>query len=57
VLAAQAVRGEDDGPPWPLTRGEMDAFATGGLSAESVDACPLPDDPQVRRWRGVYRRG
>jgi SAM-dependent methyltransferase len=56
VLAAQAVPGDDDGPPWPLTREEMDAFATDGLTTVSVDELPLPDDPDVRRWRGVFRR-
>jgi SAM-dependent methyltransferase len=56
VLAAQAVPGDDDGPPWPLTREEMEAFATGRLTTVSVDELPLPDDPAVRRWRGVFRR-
>jgi SAM-dependent methyltransferase len=56
VLAAQAVPGDDEGPPWPLTRDEMDGFATGGLTAVSVDDVPVPDDPGVRRWRGVFRR-
>ena len=57
VLAAQAVPGEDDGPPWPLTREEMDAFAAGGLTAASVDAIPAPGYPGAYRWRGVYHRG
>jgi SAM-dependent methyltransferase len=57
VLAAQAAPGADDGPPWPLTRDEMDAFAAGGLTAVSVDEIAVPDDVSVRRWRGVYHRG
>ena len=47
---------EPAGPPWPLTRAEIDAFATGGLSAVKVEALPDPEDPPVRRWRAELRR-
>ena len=56
VLAAAATGG-DDGPPWPLTRAEIDAFATGGLHAVRVEALERPDDPGYRRWRAEFRRG
>jgi SAM-dependent methyltransferase len=44
-----------DGPPFPLTRAEVEAFATGGLQAEHVEAIVDPgDDPP--RWRATFRR-
>ncbi len=43
-----------DGPPWPLTRAEVEAFATGGLQAERVELVEAPDDPP--RWRATFRR-
>ena len=55
VAAAETAWGED-GPPWPLTRDEVDAFATGGLREESVQELPAEDDPLVVRWRAVFRR-
>jgi SAM-dependent methyltransferase len=56
VLAAAATAAEGAGPPWPLTRAEVDAFATGGLRQESLQELPAPDDPLVLRWRAVFRR-
>ncbi|MDT4913500.1 MAG: hypothetical protein QOC66_2628 [Pseudonocardiales bacterium] len=41
-----------DGPPWPLTRPEIDAFAVDGVSLVSADEV-LGDVP---RWRAVLRR-
>jgi SAM-dependent methyltransferase len=45
---------EPDGPPWPLTRAEVDAFATGGLEAESVEWLESPQTGPM--WRSVLRR-
>ena len=42
-----------DGPPWPLTRAEIDAFATGGLEAVRIEDLR---DSAIRRWRAEYRR-
>ena len=56
VLAAAASARDDDGPPWPLTRAELDGFATGGLTEESAEQVPHPDDRLHLRWRAVYRR-
>jgi SAM-dependent methyltransferase len=56
VVAAAATAWGEAGPPWPLTRGEVDAFATGGLREESVQELPAEDDPLVVRWRAVFRR-
>jgi SAM-dependent methyltransferase len=43
-----------DGPPWPLTRSEVEAFATGGLALVRAEAI-RGDDPQLR-WRAEFRR-
>ncbi|WP_229075644.1 bifunctional 2-polyprenyl-6-hydroxyphenol methylase/3-demethylubiquinol 3-O-methyltransferase UbiG [Actinoplanes sp. DH11] len=56
VLAAAAITGEDDGPPWPLTRAEIDAFAGDGLRLVSVDRVDAPDSRLHARWRAVLER-
>ena len=45
-----------DGPPWPLTRAEVEAFATGGLEAERVEAIVDPGGGDPPRWRASFRR-
>ena len=54
LLVVASARDEADGPvegpPWPLTRAELDSFARGGLEAEHVEALPGP------RWRAEFRR-
>jgi SAM-dependent methyltransferase len=44
-----------DGPPWPLTRAEVEAFATGGLEAERIEVVDA-GDPDPPRWRATFRR-
>jgi SAM-dependent methyltransferase len=57
VVAAGREPGEPaDGPPWPLTRGEIDAFATGGLEAVRVEDLRDVPGPGERRWRVELRR-
>jgi SAM-dependent methyltransferase len=58
LLVIATARDDDaptpDGPPWPLTRAEIDAFADGGLApvrVEKVRASGVPD-----RWRAELRR-
>jgi SAM-dependent methyltransferase len=56
LLVISAARGADEhveGPPWPLTRAEIDAFAAGDLEPVRVE--DLRDAP-VRRWRAELRR-
>ncbi len=55
VLAAAADKPSDDGPPWPLTRDEVEAFAADGLRAERVEQLEAVDDPLVVRWRATFR--
>lgn len=56
AAARDAADAPEDGPPWPLTRSEIDAFATGGLEAELVEDIREADDPTNRRWRAEFRR-
>ncbi len=56
VLSAAREPAEDaDGPPWPLTREEIDAFAAHGLAPVRVEDLRGAADP-VRRWRAEYAR-
>jgi hypothetical protein len=45
-----------DGPPWPLTRAEIEAFAGDDLRPVRVEEVPKPDAPAARRWRAEFRR-
>lgn len=57
VVAASREDGSaPDGPPWPLTRTEVDAFAADGLVPVLVQRLPHPDDTRVLRWRAELRR-
>jgi SAM-dependent methyltransferase len=45
----------DSGPPWSLTRAEIDSIATGGVrlvTAETIEPGPVPS----RRWLAEFRR-
>jgi hypothetical protein len=42
--------------PWPLTRAEIEALATGGLQAISIEIRETPDAPIDLRWRAEFRR-
>lgn len=50
VVSAAVDEPDPAGPPWPLTRAEIDAFAGDGLTAVRVDR--VGD-----RWRAEFRRG
>jgi thiopurine S-methyltransferase len=58
VLSAGKGEGEPpaDGPPWPLTRGEIEAFAGGELETVRIEELNDPNDPFPRRWRAEFRR-
>lgn len=59
LLVVAAARDEGvgvDGPPWPLTRGEIDEFAVGGLRTRQVEELVDDDDVLVRRWRVEVHR-
>jgi SAM-dependent methyltransferase len=59
LLVVASSREDDtvpDGPPWPLTRAEIDAFAVERLDPVLVERSPHPDDTRVLRWRAELRR-
>ena len=59
LLAIQAIaeQGDDDGPPWPLTRSEIEAFGKDGLSAASIEELAVPGAPgRLGLWRAEFRR-
>jgi SAM-dependent methyltransferase len=57
VLAAARDDGpEPDGPPWPLTRAEVDALGA-GLETVQVERVPDAADATITRWRAQFRRG
>lgn len=56
LIVNARARDEDDpdeGPPWALTRAEIDAVAAGGLQVVRVEDLR---EPEARRWRAEYRR-
>jgi SAM-dependent methyltransferase len=56
VIAAAREAGEPaNGPPWPLTRAEVEAFATGGVEAVRIEDLRGLPDPWERRWRAEFR--
>ena len=44
------------GPPWALTRAEIDALAGGGLEPVRIEDMYDPQMPWPRRWRAEFRR-
>ncbi|MGH3359361.1 MAG: class I SAM-dependent methyltransferase, partial [Nocardioidaceae bacterium] len=60
LLVIAAARTEDepsDGPPWPLTRADVDRFATARLVTVGVEDLAVPDNPPAHRWRAEFRAG
>ena len=57
LIVYSGIRGdgeEVDGPPWPLTRAEVESFATGGLETVRIDRPEVaPGEP---RWLAEFRR-
>lgn len=43
-----------DGPPWPLTRADVECFAVEGLETVSIE--DVRDPPDTRRWRALFIR-
>jgi SAM-dependent methyltransferase len=56
VLAAATGRvdTDGDGPPWPLTRAEIDAFATGTLRPVSITRTAASGTSVPTRWQAVF---
>jgi hypothetical protein len=61
LLVLSAARADDelpDGPPWPLARAEIEAFAAGtGLETVRIEEIhEAADDSFPHRWRAEFRR-
>ncbi len=56
VIQAVADEPDDDGPPWPLTRAEIDAFGQDGLVAVSVERLDRSAPGGRGLWRAELRR-
>ncbi|MGH3457047.1 class I SAM-dependent methyltransferase [Aeromicrobium sp.] len=57
VIAVGREEGEDvEGPPWPLSRSEIEAFALPDLAPVAVEDIPDADEPSLHRWRAEFRR-
>jgi hypothetical protein len=55
VAAAREEGATADGPPWPLSQAEVEAFADHGLEPVRIEDLRDPD-PAVHRWRAEFRR-
>jgi SAM-dependent methyltransferase len=60
LLVLSAAREEDerpDGPPWPLSLSELEAFEQGGLETVRIEEIrDTTDEPFPFRWRAEFRR-
>jgi pimeloyl-ACP methyl ester carboxylesterase len=60
LIVIAAVYDERDSsagaPPWPLSRTEIDAFATDGLTPIRIEQLPDPRRPSEQRWRAEFNR-
>lgn len=57
VIARAREPGDpDDGPPWALTRAEIDALAGTGLRPVRIEDLRDPGPPSARRWRAELTR-
>lgn len=59
LLVISGIRGDGvvaDGPPWPLTRAEVESFATDDLRVKHIEQAVRPEAPDIKRWRAVFTR-
>jgi hypothetical protein len=45
------------GPPWPLARPEIEAFAADDLVVHRIAEIPEPDHPTYKVWQAEFHRG
>ena len=60
LLVVSGALGDDDpaeGPPWLLSRAELDEFAADGLVSTGVERVPGSDGGGSTRWLAAYVRG
>lgn len=58
VVASALAPGDnpDHGPPWPLTRGEVDAFRVDDLELVILEPVPREAPPSGHAWLAEFRR-
>lgn len=58
AIAARHTANAKVGPglPWPLSREEVEAFATDGLTARCIESITVPEKPDEPRWRAEFWR-
>ncbi len=57
VIAAASDSPKPDGPPWPLTRDELDGFVRAGLTPVAVERIAVEGaGPFASHWLAEYRR-
>lgn len=54
LVVAAAYNGGSGGPPWPLTRAEIEAFGTDEVRPRRIER--LIDEAGVARWRAQFDR-
>jgi SAM-dependent methyltransferase len=55
ATARDAADGPVHGPPWPLTRAEIEAFTGDGLRPVRIEHVPVASEP-LHRWRAEFVR-
>ncbi len=55
IAAGRADDAPDEGPPWPLTRAEIESFATGGVRPVAVEDIHEAGKA-IFRWRAEFTR-
>jgi 2-polyprenyl-3-methyl-5-hydroxy-6-metoxy-1,4-benzoquinol methylase len=58
LLVISRARDDDEeigGPPWPLTKQDIESFAVDGLRLVLLEDIP-PSGPLLRHWRAEFRR-
>ncbi|WP_410872424.1 class I SAM-dependent methyltransferase [Nocardia sp. A7] len=56
VIADISTTPATTGPPWPLTRADIDSFTTADLNQIRVETLPRPDTSGLHRWRAEFHR-
>jgi len=57
IAAVRDATGEpESGPPWPLTRAEIEAFAADGLTTAAIEITTIPGETREHRWRAEFHR-
>jgi hypothetical protein len=56
VTARDEADGPVHGPPWPLTRAEVELFGAGGLEPVRIEDLRDAEQPEIHRWRARFSR-